>query len=486
MKKFSLLFVLIFSLPFFIAGCTGKSEEKYNTYTLSCEYDEISHTLDGTESVEFYNKYDNSLSELKFFLYPNSFDEGKEAVSTSYFERAYPSGEESYGNIEIESVKSEDENLTFNISDEGNILTVTLSNEIYPNEKVCVDIDFTVNLANINHRLGYGENTVNFGNFYPILCVYENGFVENDFATNGDPFYSETANYDVTLTFDKDFVLASSGDVLSESESGENKVVEIEANKVRDFAFTLSTKFQKVSSVVGDMTVNYYYYDEDNFEENLKVACDAMTTFQELFGEYPYKTINVAKTNFCFGGMEYPNLVFISDDVADAETYKYVIVHELAHQWWYSLVGNNEYAEAWLDESLTEYSTALFFENNTQYGISYHDLVAGALRSYQLFISVYKDILGDVDESMNRNLDEFNTEPEYVNCVYTKGVLMFDSIRKTLGDNKFFKCLENYFEDYRYKTAIGENLIESFSKNAKTNLEGFFKAWLNGEVVLDN
>ena len=270
MKKFSLLFVLIFSLPFFIAGCTGKSEEKYNTYTLSCEYDEISHTLDGTESVEFYNKYDNSLSELKFFLYPNSFDEGKEAVSTSYFERAYPSGEESYGNIEIESVKSGNENLTFNISDEGNILTVTLLKEIYPNEKVCVDIDFTVNLANINHRLGYGDNTVNFGNFYPILCVYENGFVENDFATNGDPFYSETANYDVTLTFGKDFVLASSGDVLSESESGENKVVEIEARREN----MLGYKVIKKAFVIGAGNLGVALSKYSKFSEfGLEIEC---------------------------------------------------------------------------------------------------------------------------------------------------------------------------------------------------------------------
>ena len=94
--------------------------------------------------------------------------------------------------------------------------------------------------------------------------------------------------------------------------------------------------------------------------------------------------------------------------------------------------------------------------------------------------------MGDVDESMNRNLSEFNTEPEYVNCVYTKGVLMFDSVRNTLGDNKFFKCLQNYFADFKYKIATGQDLIDSFSKTSKTKLDGYFNAWLNGEVVLDN
>ena len=117
MKKLALLFVLVLTIPFFITGCNGESEEKYTSYTLFCEYDEANHTLEGKESVEIFNKYDNLLSELKFFLYPNSFSEGNEAVSTSYFNRAYPTGEVSYGGINIESVKSEDESLAFSISE---------------------------------------------------------------------------------------------------------------------------------------------------------------------------------------------------------------------------------------------------------------------------------------------------------------------------------------------------------------------------------
>ena len=58
MKKLALLFVLVLTIPFFITGCTGESEEKYTSYTLFCEYDEANHTLEGKESVEIFNKYD--------------------------------------------------------------------------------------------------------------------------------------------------------------------------------------------------------------------------------------------------------------------------------------------------------------------------------------------------------------------------------------------------------------------------------------------
>jgi aminopeptidase N len=66
--------------------------------------------------------------------------------------------------------------------------------------------------------------------------------------------------------------------------------------------------------------------------------------------------------------MEYPALVMISDNIGEHISYEEVIVHEVAHQWWYSLVGNDQINYGFLDEGLTEYSTILFFENNPEYG----------------------------------------------------------------------------------------------------------------------
>ena len=83
---------------------------------------------------------------------------------------------------------------------------------------------------------------------------------------------------------------------------------------------------------------------------------------------------------------------------------------------------------------------------------------------------------------MNRNLSQFATEPEYVNCTYTKGMLLFDCIRNTMSERKFFNCLKDYFKQYSFKNSSAEKLIESFSKSAHINLESFFKAWIEGTV----
>jgi len=476
------MFVLVFCLPLFLFGCSEQTEQ--NHYQISAEYVEESKSLFCSERVKYVNNSSNVLNEVCFFLYPNSFAEGQKTVSTSYLNKAYPNGK-SYGKITISQVVIGGNETEFEIAEAGNILTIFLSNELFPKESVSIDIQFTVLLANIRHRLGWSDKAVNFGNFFPIACVYEEsgGFIKNQFSTNGDPFYSTVSSFDVEIAFPKDYVLASTGIQTEIQENNERKVVSCKANQVRDFCFVLSKNFEMLTANAGGVTVNYYFYEDEKAEEHLETAVKAIVTFNELFGEYPYQQISVVKTGFCFGGMEYPNLVMIADDI-QGEDYDYVIVHEIAHQWWYGMVGNNEFQSAWVDEGLTEYATALFYEKNSEYGLKYETIMQNATESYQNFVRIYTQINGSVDESMNRNLNEFSTEPEYVNCTYTKGMLLFDSLRSTMSERKFFACLKNYFKEYCYKNSSPEKLIESFCKSSHINLEKFFEAWINGTVKI--
>lgn len=481
MKKICLLFSLFVCLPFVLFACGG-NEEILNSYKIVANFDDENMSLACTQQVLYANNSENALDEVCFFVYANAFDEGQKAVPTSYENKAYPNGD-SYGNITFESVKIENEVAEHSLSENKNILTVKLQNTLYPSETVTIDMAYTVNLANIHHRLGYGNNSINFGNFFPIACVYENGFVKNAFSTSGDPFYSDVSNFEVEISYPSKYTIATSGnnETLVQSKS---KVTKCVASKVRDFCFVLSDKFEVLSSEVGDVKVSYYFYDDPNAQQHLEISLKALTTFAELFGKYPYKTLNVVKTNFCFGGMEYPNLVYISDDVQDDEVYNYCIVHEIAHQWWYGLVGNNEFEDAWVDEGLTEFSTALFFEANAEYNFEYDTVLANARDTYNNFVNIYTKITGKCDQSMSRTLAEFETEPEYVNCTYTKGMLLFASLRDTLGRRKFSKCLKEYFKDYAYKNSSPEKMIKSFSQTSGVNLESYFASWLNGTVVI--
>lgn len=486
MKKFVLLFA--FGL-FLISGCfvfssCGSKNGGLTRYIISARYDDQSQTLLCNENVIYQNSSENALSEVCFFLYANSFDQGQKSVPTSYLDKAYPNGQ-SFGNLGILGVRQDEGDLEYAVSENKNILTIFLTESLYPNEVVELCIDFQINLANINHRLGYGKNATNFGNFFPIVCVYEDGFVKNEFSPSGDPFFSESSNFEVNFSCPSEYVVASSGKQECTTEENGVKTIKIVGENIRDFAIVVSKNFEVLQKQADGTMLNYFFYNDENAEKHLKLVEEAFLTFSKNFCKYPYSQLSVVKTNFCFGGMEYPNLVMISDDLVDEQMISYVTTHEIAHQWWYSLVGNNQFSESWIDEGLTEFSTAFFFEKNPSYGLKYDEIISGAVEHYKKFVEIYSDILGEpVNQTMTRNLKEFNTEPEYVCNIYTKGLLLFDALRKSMNDFKFFRCLKNYADEFKYKIVSKEDVIESFSKSSHRNLENFFNSWLDGRVII--
>ena len=484
MKKYLLPILILFLCPFFFCGCGEK--QNISTYSMEIDFDNKEKKLFVKQNVNYINNSSNAFTKICFHLYPNAFreDAKKKPVSGANFSNAYPNGE-SFGGIDIESVFVSKSEVNFLVEGEDkNILYVPLSNKLFPDESVEILINYSVSLPNVHHRFGYGDDTINIANFYPIACVYEEGkgFKTDLYSSNGDPFYSDVANYNVKVTYDKSLSIASSGEVVS-SKSGKKVETTIKANRVRDFAVVFSPKFKCENEKVNGVDIKYFYYDDIEAKNKLEICKNAFVFFDEKFGKYPYKQLSIVQSDFVYGGMEYPNLVLISDALS-TESANYVIVHEIAHQWWYGVVGNDEFNEAWVDESLTEYSTVLFFENHEQYDFSYETLVANANSSFKFYYDIYKSVCNEVNTSMARNLNEFDTEPEYIHSVYTQGVIMYDSLREIIGEKRFYKCCQKYFEKMAYKNASGAELISIFSKASGRNLESFFESYLQGKVMV--
>ena len=103
--------------------------------------------------------------------------------------------------------------------------------------------------------------------------------------------------------------------------------------------------------------------------------------------------------------------------------------------------------------------------------------------NYTLFVTVYQDVLGDLDTSM-RAVDEYSSEPEYTYCTYVKGVLMYESLYQLIGKDDFLSGLKNYFQDNKYTNATPTDLIHSFEKSSGSKLENFFSSWIEGKVVI--
>ena len=189
------------------------------------------------------------------------------------------------------------------------------------------------------------------------------------------------ANYNVNFSCHKDLICAFSGNA-EQTIDQDTAYYTINNTCVREFALMLSTEFNTISKIDNDITYTYYYLNDQTPDKALQCAIDCINTFSKLYYPYPYSTYTVVQSSFVYGGMEYPMLSLISDNVDNYDDYLNIIVHESAHQWWYNIVGNNQYLNPWVDESLTEFSTLLFYDNNKNYNLSHTQLIAGMQENY--------------------------------------------------------------------------------------------------------
>lgn len=492
LKCFALLFSC-FCCLFAFTGCDNsrilkKVSKNLSAYDISAVLDEQTMTVSATETVSFINQTDVVLENVCFNFYPRAFRESSEVLpyTTKNMAKVFPNGID-YGDGTIENVKLNGKPISFSyVNESQTAICIDFEKPLEPKHKAEVEIKFSVKLANCTHRLGYFNGTVALGNFFPILAVYEKGeYVTNPYYSTGDPFFSDIANFKMKIEFPNKYKIASTGDILSSENKDKSKIYNISARAVRDFAIYLGENMKTVSKTVQKTQISYVGYNNDeDFEENLQTAVKSFMFYSQTFGKYPYKTLTVFKAPFVHGGMEYPNLVVISDSAVDKFDKAKVIAHEIAHQWWYGLVGNNQVKEAWLDESLAEYSSVLFFEAHSEYEASYKDMVSEAFSVYTLYADIVKSTAGTIKTSMLLPVNDYASEYEYSYMIYVKGVLMFDALRDIIGVKKIKKCFKKYFAEYEFKIATTDCLISCFRKASGRDIEGFFDSWLSGQTIV--
>ena len=114
--------------------------------------------------------------------------------------------------------------------------------------------------------------------------------------------------------------------------------------------------------------MNSYFLpgDEEGGRKALDWAAQALTIYQKEFGAYPYRELDIVETATTAGGIEYPGLVAVASrlysDPNRQAFFESATAHEVAHQWWYNVVGNDQVNHPWLDEALTQYATYRYFQ----------------------------------------------------------------------------------------------------------------------------
>ena len=331
-----------------------------------------------------------------------------------------------------------------------------------------VTLSYTVTLPRTRLRMGVSEQDVRLSNVFTTLCAFEDGEFRTDgYAKLGDPFVSECACWQVTLTAPGGFVAAGTG--LAEAGEG---VWRFKGENLRDFALFLSRDYHVAQQDAEGVTVRSFAFTQEGAQQALDIAVQALGVYEGLYGEYPYADYTVCAGQFCIGGMEYPGMALIDDALYHSGDgmLEFVIAHETAHQWWYAGVGSDQIRAPWQDEALAEYSTLLYYE---------------AVYGAESFDSLYQSMVRPATESaslrgvgVGQSLDKFESAATYDALVYRKGAAMLHDLRVSLGNDAFLTAMRRYYRDNLYTIAQPEDFFAALgSQGAQRAAQ-----WLSGEL----
>jgi aminopeptidase N len=209
----------------------------------------------------------------------------------------------------------------------------------------------------------------------------------------------------------------------------------------------------------------------------LNYATGALEEFNRMFGEYPYRELDVIAMPTTGFGMEYAGVIAIANRFYGEAggAYAEAVVHEVAHQWWYNLVGNDQPDIPWLDESLANYSYYLYFE-----AIGWTEMRDSIMNNNFLYRYRAAQNLG-IDRPVGGPVIEF-APSNYINIVYSKGPLFFHEVRRRIGDEAFFAALLEYVQSYRYGIAYPPDLMSIFTRHSDQPLEDLYEFWIGDEA----
>ncbi|MBC7224939.1 MAG: hypothetical protein H5T59_11825, partial [Anaerolineae bacterium] len=447
-------------LPQFLEEATSLREA--TRYAITATLMEEARLIVGQASIYYTNTEAVPLEELVLRLYPNLM--GADAALT------------------LESSQVGGRAVPPHVRQDGSAAHLPLDPPLPPGRGITVTLSFRTHVASHGAR-AYGAFGVQGGiwtlaGFYPLVAVYdEPGWNEEIPAEHGDMVHSDIAFYRVVWQAPEGYVLAATGSVVGEDERDGTHTWTLVSGPVREFNLALSRDYQVATrEAASGVRLRSFHLPERAAagEATLQYAQQAMDLYESLFGPYPYRELDLAEAEIGAAGIEYPGFILVAQSLYAREDpfLEFVVAHEVAHQWWYNLVGNDQVEEPWLDEALANYSTVLYF--GRVHGPDAADALLEAFRQR------YEDLVQQGRDAPIAQPATAFSPADYGPIVYQKGALFLDALRAQMGDQAFLALLRQYQAQYRYRIAHGRDFQRVAESVAGRDLGPFFSRWLYG------
>ncbi|MEK4852036.1 M1 family metallopeptidase [Paenibacillus sp. FSL H7-0756] len=430
-------------------------------YRINARLDEKNMRIQGSETVTYRNDSPDTLGELVFHTYADA--NRSKATQNSMFEQdneeigkdnPQKKPEDFLGDIDIRSITAEGQALSFTNSHQA--LRVSLQQALKPGETLTLDVNFEVKIPYGMQRLSYYKDIINGAHWFPVMSVYDgeqHAWNTKPYSTSFESDYYDSSDFEVHFNVPEAYQVLMPGHLTTEADLKETgrKVITAVAGNTRELVFFASPNYKVERVTRGGLSVEYYYFD--NMPDKSKIvnqyidtAFKAISFFSEKYGNYPYPEFRIAESYVEGVAVEFSRVIQMGLIRQNSDpAHDYVFVHEIAHQWFHALIGNNFETESFLDEGFADFSMVYFAEKQG-------DAING-------FKSIQMDDLTSIDKPIAAT----NTEVEDLAnpTFYGKGRQALYQLYRMAGEDKFDSFMQEYFKRFEYKNATIQGLLQT-------------------------
>lgn len=397
--------------------------------------------------IEVANETERPFEDIGFYFVPNALnsdetpDLPQEAAETA-----------------ISSIKVGDEEGKYEL--ENNELLVELAEPLEPGEKETIQVVYSLALPENGIRLSQDGNNFFLAQWYPMLAQFDNGWDIEPFDMDGESYHTGFGDFRIDYQLPREYLVASSA---TDGEVKPSVSGTLEGDRIKDFYLALMVPeewIHETVSVEGAELRLFMPDDPELLEESAVMAEAAYLFFEERIGDNPFPELDIIGND---GYMEYPNIIEVA---TTWEALDSVLVHEIAHQWFYYIVGNDPFEDAWVDESITEFAASLFLSDyygDEEYGFSSAEAAANAYRQ---------------EKYANLPLDEF-VGAQYLSTVYGAAPLKLRNFfEERGGQEEALQFLSAYYREFQFEYVNTDKFKQFFEAYFEGDQSGFLDNWL--------
>ena len=467
MKKIIILSFLLIIL----AGCQNSTnpanENRYetenNVYIMSLYLDDANDTLSVVGEL-YYKNDDYDLNDLYIIIYPNAYKLGTSQYNTTF-----------------EYLRINGSDVAFDIGgDDDTALHITLAQTLLKGQRISITYKYEFQYWDFDRIVAYDHYYLTMF-FYPWVAMYddEEWHVE-PYTFHGESYYNEVGDYYVSLNVPSNYLVASGGKVVDEQNFWGRKIINFELQNARDFSFSASSLYHVYQRIINGINIKIYAVRDltmQEIEDSFQYLEDTMNTMTTYIGPYNYDHFTLEYGYFY--GMESSGVIYCLNEILEG-----TVVHEVVHQWFYSMIGNDQANESFLDESLTTYAVSLYYYG--LYGMEGYNGYLNYRTSLKPELAQkYQDNLG---ATLLRQVDEYGED--YAFLIYYHGPAMLRYfVEEFLGNDveEMAAILHTYFLEYNNEVVTLDAFLDLMERESEVAItKEWFYLQLNALQDFDN